>query len=402
MKKNKKITICTILFLTIFLLTACNSTPSSRKDTESETAISCSEEKQALLNHWINYLEITETMYRQMHMVFDYTEKFAEDNNWNSLQKARSACSTIKENLKKLPALEFTLTDEQCKVLENAGIEVDVVLNEYLSMETEKNTLLDTLAALESILNNEVFFSSIYSDLDILIDNHRSLLIDASEYLCLTTNYLLLQLEETILWENIPNDYPCIAMGYSKWNTDSISLMENASLALDRYESQFMEFNELLGTTQYTLLLVEEALTTGNLEYLTNEMHTISEVPAYFPAPTWLSENSYYYYLITDSNTQEKRMVASKEDFEQIPSACLISSPSITREEVELYGESLKAWNETTVTKWIEESQTYEIFSTYGNSQMLISWTEAETSVYLTEPIACLIPELYLVALLNK
>ena len=401
-KRNSYLSI--LLLFTIIMLTACNTNTLSTKDTTSETKISYFEEKQELLNHWIIFFDSMETMYNQVHLVFDYAKAFTNDNTWDSLQKARSACSTIKINLKKLPIPEFTMTDEQCKLLENAGIEVDVIRTEYFNFTSEINLELDTLNTLEALLNNDVFFSSNISVLDDWINENRNVLIDKSEYFCLLSNYLLLQLGEieTDFWEQIPQKYPHMSMGYTTWSDNSVLLMENGMLVLNRYEERFIKMNEILGTADYTLLLAKEAIETGNLEHLINEMHIVSGIPAYCPTPEWLLDNTTYYYLITDANTQEKRMIETKEEFAQTPTGCLIKTQNVTKEEVEAYGNRLKEWNLNPTVQWKEEKQKCELFVLIGQCQMLITWTPEETTIYLTVPIVCLIPELYLTALLSK
>lgn len=374
----------------------------SENDTISKTTISYLQAKQELLNHWITLFDSMETLYSQMHLVFDYTEAFTTDNTWDSLLKARNTCSTIKTNLEKIPIPKFTITKEQYGLLETNGIKVDSVEYEYLDFTTEVNLQLDKLTTLEALLHNDIFFSSNVSVLDDWITTNRNLLTDTSEYFCLLTNYLLLQLEETAFWEQIPEKYPYMSMGYTTWTEDFVSLTQNSTLILDRYENRFVELEKILGTANYTLLLVEEALETGNLDHLIHEMHTISNVTAYLPEPEWFSDKTIYYYLITDAETQEKRMIQTKAEFSQTPSGCLITTPNIPKEEVEAYGNCLKEWGLEPTIQWNEETQTYEIFTIIGECQILATWTSEETTFYLTEPIPCLIPELYLVALLNK
>ena len=401
-KRNSYLSI--LLLFTIIMLTACNTNTLSTKDTTSETKISYFEEKQELLNHWIILFDSMETLYRQMHLVFDYIEVFTDDNTWDSLQKARNTCSTIKSNLKKFPIPNFTMTEEQCKLLENAGIEVDVIRNEYIEFATELELQLDALNTLEALLNDDIFFSSSVSALGDWITVNRNHLIDISEYFCLLSNYLLLQLGEmeTNFWEQIPEKYPYMSMGYTTWSNDSISLMEESRLVLNRYAERFTEMEEIIGIANYTLLLVKEAIETENLEHLINELNIISEVSNYCPKPEWFSNATTYYYFITDTKTTEMRMAQAKEEFAQNPSACLITTANVTQEEVEAYGNRLKEWNLNPIVQWKEEKQKYELFVLIGQCQMLITWTPEETTIYLTVPIVCLIPELYLTALLSK
>ena len=52
-----------------------------------------------------------------------------------------------------------------------------------------------------------------------------------------------------------------------------------------------------------------------------------------------------------------------------------------------------------TYSIWNEAKDTWQLLANSGISTMMIEWTEDETLLYLTEPIGCLIPELYLYAM---
>ena len=151
-------------------------------------------------------------------------------------------------------------------------------------------------------------------------------------------------------------------MGYTTWSDDSVSLMKNCRLVLNRYEERFIEMNEIIGTADCTLLLVKEAIETENLEHLINELNIISEVSNYCPKPEWFSNATTYYYFITDTKTTEMRMAQAKEEFAQNPSGCLITTTNVTKEEVEAYGNRLKEWNLNPTIQWKEEKQKYELF----------------------------------------
>ena len=66
---------------------------------------------------------------------------------------------------------------------------------------------------------------------------------------------------------------------------------------------------------------------------------------------------------------------------------------------VTAYGEYLVLWGIVTYSTWNEAKDTWQLLANSGDSTMMIEWTEDETLLYLTEPIGCLIPELYLYAM---
>ena len=72
------------------------------------------------------------------------------------------------------------------------------------------------------------------------------------------------------------------------------------------------------------------------------------------------------------------------------------------QEDVTAYGEYLQQWGIETYDKWNEAKDTWQLLANSGSSTMMIEWTEDETLLYLTEPVGCLIPELYLYAMTMK
>ena len=69
------------------------------------------------------------------------------------------------------------------------------------------------------------------------------------------------------------------------------------------------------------------------------------------------------------------------------------------QEDVTAYEAYLQQWGIETYATWNEERNTWQLLANSGSSTMMIEWTENETLLYLTEPVGCLIPELYLYAM---
>ena len=120
--------------------------------------------------------------------------------------------------------------------------------------------------------------------------------------------------------------------------------------------------------------------------------------PAISPSPQWLND-VLHLYMVTDPDSQEKRLVQAGEKLQSVPSACYISCEGITLEDVQAYEARLGQWGLETYGTWDEGGDTYQVLVNSGGSTMLVKWTGAETLLYLSEPVGCLIPELYLYAM---
>ena len=134
------------------------------------------------------------------------------------------------------------------------------------------------------------------------------------------------------------------------------------------------------------------------MDVLRREINEMEDVPGYFPIPIWLPD-VINLYLVTDPDTQEKRLVSAGEEVNTVPSACYISCGAIALDDVTAYGEYLSQWNVETYSTWNEAKDTWQLLANSGSSTMMIEWTEDETLLYLPEPVGCLIPELYLYAM---
>ena len=67
-----------------------------------------------------------------------------------------------------------------------------------------------------------------------------------------------------------------------------------------------------------------------------------------------------------------------------------------------IFSAMLESWGLEPYTTWDEASQSLQILVTAGESTMLVKWGEESTVLYFTEPVGCLIPQLYYAAMLSK
>lgn len=380
--------------LVLSLCSACGETSANPTD-------ALAEEKQLLLADWTSHLEATEKIYAQMHWVLDYVDTCLADNQWDSLLKARAACNAAAGYLQGIVLPEFTLTQEQCDSLIGAGIEADFVQAEYLNLPTALRQERNTFASLDALLNHDLFLQASWENLSIWSEACRSALKDQAQYYCLSTNYLLLQLEETALWDSFPEQYPILSQMAADWEEDPDRLLEQGTLILNQYEERIIQMNQCVGTSEYTLQLVQEALDTGDLTYLSQAIHTIGGVSAYVPTPEWMLGEYVSCYLITNPETGEMEPVSSGQEIASVPSGYYVSA-SAAQEEVEQYAQKLASWGFAPAAGWKDENQVYQVVLLNENGSMIVEWTEEETLLYMSQPVACLIPELYWIAMTEK
>lgn len=361
------------------------------------------EEKEiALQKQWIACLEFTEETYKTMEWVFSYAEAFACDNSWDSMMKARAACGSAILALNGLEVPEALLTPEEYTALLEEGIEADVVYQEFHYLDTNCGYRVDTLRRLECYLRDDIYLAPSADQLSAWLKTNRENIRLQCEYMCLTTNYLLLQLGSDSLWKEMPERFPTIASSQKKWNQDQEALQVECGEVLNAIEGLLKDENAYLGTSEYTLKLVQEAVDTGDLSRLEAVIHRMDGVPTYFPLPFWLPVETMWHYLVPDTESDSPRFAQVGEQLNQVPSACYISCDEIALEDVTAYGEYLSQWGIETYDTWNDTKDTWQLLAKSGSCTMMIEWTEDETLLYLTEPVGCLIPELYLYAMTMK
>lgn len=352
----------------------------------------------AMLADWSCLLEVYEEAYQAALWTYDQTEAFLNANDWDSLLKARAANSASLLALRQMTLPQGTLSEEQCTVLFQEGIEVDVVLMEYEALSANIGNLQQTQTLLTHQLVGNIYLTSGFRTLESWLESSRLCAQLEIRYLWMTTNYLLLQLDAPEQWQRLQERCPVLAAFADPWTEDPDELMLSCDALLDRLSQELIRYSAYVGTAEADLALVAEAAESGNLDAIEAEIHRVSNIPAYIPQPDWLSD-VLYLYLITDPQTQEQRLIQACEELSAVPSACYVSCANISQEEVESYAQALVELGFQSSRKWDDGAQTEQILVSRENCQMLIAWTPEETLLYLPHPTACLIPALFFTAL---
>lgn len=381
---RQRIVAVMLSFLLCFsLLSGCAKTPD-----ENETA---------LQNQWMACLEASEQIYSNMLWAFEYAEAFSQDNSWESLQKARAACCSVIQSMYAMQLPENTMSQEQLFALMEKGIEADVVTVEIAQLPTLLNYKLNTMKCLLYLLRDDVYLAPSANKIGNWVKSNHNNALQQCEYLAVTTNYLLLQMQDTGLWNDLSERCPSIGKFCSEWKADPDDLQMEADRILDEMALQLDAESEYLGISEYTLKTVQDAVASGDLQPLSDALHTMDHVPAWFPMPDWLPQEILWYYLTEDESTGDLNVVQTGEDLSEELSACYIPCDGITMEDVHRYEERLVTWGMNFYST--EENGTYQILVDGGDSDLLLTWTQEKTTLYLTGKIGCLMPELYLAAM---
>lgn len=355
------------------------------------------DENEVLLQeNWTACLEASEQIYGNMRWAFGYAETFAREGTWESLQKARAACCAAMLELYQLELPGNTMTQEQMAALMNQGVEADVVATELAQLPALLRYKLNTMQCLLYLLRDDVYLAPSAEKIGSWVQSNQDNVRQQCEYLTITTNYLLLQMTDRSLWDRLPEQVPTIGEFRGDWEKDPLQLQVAADRVLDEMALQLDAEAGYLGISEYTLKIVQEAVQTGDLSALAESLFTMEDVPFCFPMPQWLPQELLWYYMAEDENG-ELGLVRAGDTADWQPAACYIPCDGITMEDIHGYEERLTFWGMDYYST--EENGSYQILVDGGEGDLLLTWTAEETTLYLTEPVGCLMPELYLGAM---
>lgn len=399
--KSKRIrALCMIVSALLLLscLTGCvEKAPSTPPQTTEQTAQPDLHQADSKLQaELLELLRTYEAIYSSVFRVLEYTKAYSQDNSWDSLLKARASAGAALVAIRQaeLPALD--LTEDEITALIDEGVEVSALQREFEALKDWRSGMDDTASLFCYTLEDDVFMNaSVETAIPAMAEFYQEYFTLEYRYLCCFANYMLLQLDAVDTWQLWTEQLPCMAACADLCYQDATELVAVAGQVLDEMEALQAQMGSFMGISEYTLEVTQEAVETGKLDALRRELNEMEDVPGYFPIPDWLPDVVKLYF-VTDPQAQEKHLVTAGEELSEVPSACYISCGAISLDDVTAYGEHLTQWGMETYGTWNEEKDTWQLLVNSGRSTMMISWEEDETLLYLTDPIGCLIPELYL------
>lgn len=393
-KKNNRILWSLILAMLVpTLLTGCK-----KQD--------LSAQKQNVYAQWEYCLRVQDWICDTVLWALDEAQPYSEEFTWDTLLKARAAVSAAKVFLENVELTGCEVSSEDYLDLLKAGLEPEVVLTEYENLETTLSQSLTTLTCLEEMLLTDICFSPNAQVLGDWLDNCRKMIEMECQYLCLTTNYLILQWGYSEKWSTFPETYPTIAKSIDAWYTDPDLLTKKGIETLDHISNLQTGEAEYYGISMYTSDLLQGITILnrpGMYQYqkLLPYLQTIPGADAFFPTPDWLPEELQIVYQIPDPATGEVRSIQYREAVEVRPSLCLFSCSGIEREQIKDYAALLQSLGLEVHTDFDEPDSCLLLCKT-GEYTLSVQWKDGETDLYLPSPVGCLVPEWYLAALLSE
>lgn len=362
-------------------------------------------QKENVWQQWEYCLKTHELVYDTMRLALDEVQIGSEDLNWDSLLRARAMVSSAKLRLTNVILTGREVDEADYMALLKAGLEPELVLTEYEKIEEIFQQNLLILNHLENMLMSDIWLTYNAEYMEVWMEFCQALVTSNCEYLCLTTNYLMLQWDNSEKWQETLETYPTIASAADSWCDDPEQLTADRAEILEsisqQQEMETIFYDELI--TDYTYFVLELARMQGlNEKYaasayenIQDDMVTMHGAVTFFPLPNWLPEELITIYM--DNEDSESRTVRLGEKIEPENILCWINCDGIEKVEVQVYTLLLKTFG-MTVNEY-EEEDYYQILCENGDCKLNVTWERGKTTIYLPAPVGCMVPDWYLATL---
>lgn len=379
------------------LLTACGGEEArpeeQKKDTEDNGYI------ELILTDWMRYISAEEAMYEDMDWVISYIAAFGEQPEWNTLVNARAAVELAAKRIELREEPVWEAPEEAYDYFMDREVDVSFVQPELAGFETERQSLLTTCQTLRENLMSDVFTKNGLSRMVDTVAIHTEDSELTLTYLALTTDYLLLQLDDAEWTEKVHESMQEFSPRIHALRSPALTTgedLENAVFdTLESLSAVATELTSLIGGGQAELDLMREYIARGDTASIIARLGSIEGLPTLLPDPGWnLTEAS---YLWTNEDGT-RRYLTKKEDLTSTPEQCVLKFSDVTEEETAQYLSLLYDVLGLSGNRMDGEDGCYDVYFSFGDSVLAVSWTGEGADIYLLENPVCLAPGWFFLA----
>jgi len=294
-----------------------------------------------VLSDWFDYIYACEWLYGDILWAASYADQFLDNPTWDNLQIARTAVTTAERYIEKRGIDAPLMTaDDYVKMLQD-GYDVAVVEVSGESYEEFKQVVLSDCMILKSGLYDEVFWQETFDDFSNSVKIIKEYYIKQIEYLNITTEYLLLNLNDSawtdkfhaFVEENCPN--------LTAYRVDSVKDMDTAYAMVASVLDDVQKITDKLvlqvGESQAALYKMEDAILGGDMSILKDNAVDIADMPLMLPYPVWdiVDDSKYYYYY--NAEADKSHYPAEQETLSAKPDGLMAEYEKVSKEDFENY-----------------------------------------------------------------
>lgn len=355
--------------------------------------------RRTVLSDWSKYLHVCEYLYGDMLWAISYIEQFIENPTWDNLQIARVALITATKYIEKRNIAEPEMTADDYVQMLLEGYDVADVEVKGKSFEKEKQDILRECLLLKSGLYSDIFWQVSYDYFQSYIKLIKEYYINLIQFLNITTEYLLLNLNDPALTDEFHSYVEENCPTLTAYQTESIPDMDTAyaktDVVLEKIEAITKEMLFIVGESQAVVYQMQDARAEGDMTVLQEKAVDIIDMPLVLPYPLWdLVDNAVYYYYYTGEDNINHYSV-EQETLSEKPDGWLVEYYQTSREDFDDYQAMLSILGLDPYTESEVEGE-YRLTYYLGDTAFMLTWNEEYASFFAPSGNIDFVPLWYL------
>ncbi len=371
-------------------------------DTTPDTTASEDDLFRKVLSDWFDYLYASDCMYRGMLWVLSYADRYTEEPTWDNLQIARTALYAAERTIAQRGLDEPLMTTEDYVRLLKDGHDASFVEVQTKAFEQDRQSFLSDCGLLKSALYHDVLWKAFREDFRAETNSLKEKYVADMEYLNISTEYLLLDLNEPKQEEafraTVAEYCPTLSAHAVGTFTDQDAAYAAASETLDRIERIVEASNESLGKSRAALYQLEDQISQGGADALLDNMADIANIPVCLPLPEWdyAAGADYSYFYKTEDGSV--RVPEEPEQLARIPDSYTIRFYNVGKELLLEYQAHLADLGAEPVSV-DEEEERYSLSYFIGDEGVSLVWTPENVTIFVADGRVAFAPEMYVMYL---
>ncbi len=355
----------------------------------------CAEPVHPILDAWDAYLACQEDILSCEIWAYDTVLSLAATPDWDTLLRARAAVYAALHFLEARNIPENTLTEAALapyadRDLSFVRYELDA-LNQALGDERMfvRNTMQHLLC--------DVLYQPTLDCMQAHADFKIRLARCHADYAALASNYLLLQIGDASPWDTWQKAYPTL-FADTPWSDDVTKVQTDTDHVLDTMEGLLVDIEKTTQMTLYSVHSLEDALESGNIREIQENMSLQGTIPPMLLVPAFLDAMTLQWENIPFFTDDAGNMALPRVfcDLTQPPHASLLTTAHVTRSQIEAYLQDLQQYQGLTVFPSDTVDDRYIVpFEPYS---FVLQWTDGNATLYFPEETPCMVPLYYLLS----
>lgn len=332
--------------------------------------------------------------------VYDYVEAFYEERTFDNLNIARMAVQSALREIRNMEMPVFGISEEDTVDMMVAGIEADALMYTIEGVSTFCEESIIRLESLFDSLLMDVYYEPALDNLAEKIELYRQDAAMNAQSVVHLMEYLLIQVgDEDRCGEfrrKIRENTETVSGAMSDAGYDDIlEIAEAENELLDRVAENIDKIQKNSGFREVIILLLQEAVDTGDVSALISARTEIAGEYETFPEAWWMSpEMGEYLYIFPDPETEELFFHTMGNDIVCAPDRIKMTFKGVEGTDAVDYLALLMSYGIPTQHELTEEEgvQKLYVLANKGESTLMLIWSEEETFVYLSPPLAMTVP----------